>query len=214
MTNNYLKIIRLALVVIFIEILFSLYYLLNTIQLKNNTTLISVKSLGVNDNLMVGVKQGQFMSIGRGEANIRLSPGNYVVESYSGRLVDIKTFSVDKKTQTIQLSPSLVYRLPVLSNVVFDGLSALSNDGITVSQINMLKSLLFTFRPYEQNISIIDSSLTSSLPNPANSNPFSLQFNLKIDSTIFKANLSYGSDLNSITLNLYDNNNKLVYSSQ
>ncbi len=214
MTNNYLKIIRLALVVIFIEILFSLYYLLNTIQLKNNTTLISVKSLGVNDSLMVGVKQGQFMSIGRGEANIRLSPGNYVVESYSGRLVDIKTLSVGKKTQTIQLSPSLVYRLPVLSNVIFDGLSALSNNGITVSQINMLKSLLFTFRPYGQNISIIDNSLTSSLPNPANSNPFSLQFNLKIDSTIFKANLSYGSDLNSITLNLYDNNNKLVYSSQ
>ncbi len=210
---NYIKILRIGLIILLLEIIFLIYSVFNTIQIKNSTGIISVTSSNNKDSIVIGQPSHQFYPIGTGAAKVSLYPGSYIVESINGNQVDVKTVNVKKKSYTsVNLNPSTIFKLPYLENLSFINASALSNAGLTSTQVSMFQNLIYGFNPYAKTITIETDTISASPPNPANQNPFSIKFKFVIDSTNYNASINYGSNLNTISLNIYNQAGSLIIS--
>ena len=112
----------------------------------------------------------------------------------------------------MSLIPTTSALLPSPESIQFSGTSTLINDGLTTNQISDFKTAVFYFKSSAQTVSIDESSVTSE-PHTLGAD-FMLEFKVKIDSTSYRAVISY-SDLSTINLNLYNlNSNSRVFSSR
>jgi hypothetical protein len=98
------------------------------------------------------------------------------------------------------------------SSTTFQGMSSFISDGLTTEQVNSILGAFSRFSPKAKTVSINTGSLVPGPHDPSKLNPFTIGFNLTIDSTPYKGVASY-SDLNSIRLTLYTSTGKQVYDS-
>lgn len=97
-------------------------------------------------------------------------------------------------------------------STTFEGMSAFINNGLTTTQVNGILKAFSKSSPTAKNITVDPNSLSPGPHDPNKINPFTINFNLTIDSTAYKGLVSY-SDLNSVRLTLFTLSGKQVFDS-
>jgi hypothetical protein len=194
-------------------LVFCAYLIVSAIVTAETTGVLKV-SAAQKAHISVTSSNSQAENIGKpGNAQVRLKPGTYqVVATASNGEVAARTVLIEKKRSVaVSLSPAASPKLPSVNSVSFFGTSALTDLGISPSQIDMLKLDFFHFKTSPSAVNI-DSQSVQTLPHKLG-DPFVITFDVTVDSKPYKAKITY-SNLQNILLQLYNpQNGQLVYDS-
>jgi hypothetical protein len=215
--NNYdvvLTWIKRVLPFIFlVAILFCAYLIVSAIITVETTGVLKVSG-GQRATISVSRVNSQAKIVGKpGNAHIRLKPGTYqVVATASNGQVAARQVSIKKKRSAeLTLNPTVSPKLPSVKSISFFGMSALTDKGVSSTQMNTLKLDFFYFKTSAGSVSVNTQSVQT-LPHNLG-DPFVNTFSVAVDSQTYNAKISY-TDNQNIQLQLYDSHNgKLVYDS-
>jgi hypothetical protein len=144
---------------------------------------------------------------------VRLIPGTYYLfASGSGQQTTAVAHITASKTTNINLDLQQSTLAPSPETVTYTNLDSLLNSGITSDQITLIKQFFFRFKPTVHTISIDPASVQPGPHDPNTSIGFTLNFNTMMDSTPYKATLTY-PDASSVQLQLFDAQGKLAFDS-
>ena len=192
-------------------LIFSGYLIYSSIQVQQNTGVLSVSSKDSGAVLTISGSNLGAANIGNSKAKVRLEPGSYVVmANHNGRQATQTVQIKLKQTTNITLDfnhPAL----PSVLNITFDGTNALLDNGLSNSDVAQFKHKIFNFKPSANKVVIQSGSLHPAPRNPDTAGPnFSLDCIMSIDSQTYRATLTYG--LSPLQISLRDGTGKIVFS--
>lgn len=94
----------------------------------------------------------------------------------------------------------------------FQGMSSFIDNGLTSVQVNELIKAFNKFSANARDVSIESNSLSPGAHTPGTLAPFTIKFNVAVDSTQYTGTVSY-TDTSSLSLVLFDRSNKQVFDS-
>jgi hypothetical protein len=144
------------------------------------------------------------------------------ISDTSGNVLSSKTFTFTPKNiasqdlpkdQAQRLLKQQAARTPSKTNVAFSGMDGFLDAGLSSTQLNNLEEAIYRYKTTEHTVTVDPNSIQPGPHNPNTSTSFTLNFNIAIDSTPYKAAVVY-SDLDSIDLHLFNpQSNVEVYNS-
>lgn len=139
--------------------------------------------------------------VGTGSARIRLKPGTYLVAANNTNKSATKVVTITTgQTSSVNLTPSSQTPLSSLSNISFNGFDYLLSNGLTSDQVTNLEQLFFSYKQTAKEVTIDQASVEPGPHNPNDSN-FTMNFTGSIDSTLYRATITY-SGLDAVSLKL------------
>lgn len=199
----------------FILVLYGLYQIGLGLVVSQTTGTLLVKTSKPNATVSISQNGMGAAIIGTGDTKVRLAPGTYLVIASAGGSRDSSIIKISKKQTT---KTTLNFKSPPLvkspANINYENISTLiDNGGLTTLQVSQIEQYFFKYNSSAHTVSIDPDSVESGPRNPNTSTSFTLNFNVTIDSTPYKATVSY-SNLSSVRLSLYNpQTNALVYDS-
>jgi len=195
-------------------ILGCIWIVLSAIITSQTTGMLYIKSSDPKAGLIISQAGRQAVAVGTGSAKIRLRPGSYQISALdSGKQANATEEVYKKHTTTSYLNPARLVELPSVDTISFKGTGALINVGLTTEQLSDLEQDFFQYKPSAHTININTASVEPGPYNPSVSTTFTVNFNVSIDSKLYKATIGY-SGFSAIQLNLYNpQSNAVVFSS-
>jgi hypothetical protein len=203
------KIIAVAYIAV---IVFAGYQIHSALTIKSTTGMIVVKASKTSAELSITQENHQASIIGTGTARIRIAPGTYLLGAVNSGQQTGSVASVSLKQTTnasLNLNKSIVLRYA--GDINFQNTSALTNSGISSSQLEDFEQYIFEFDHAAQTVNIDANSVEPGPHNPNLVQPFTLNFHLTIDNVNYIATLSY-TDVNSTSITLFNEAGTMVYS--
>jgi len=184
--------------------LFAVYLVTSAVVARQTTGLLTITSVDKNAALVVSQSNTDAVRVGVGSAKVRLKPGTYQVSaSDSGKQAN-GTVTVSKQhTTNSHLNPTKRVQLPTIEAINFQGMGRLTSDGISTQQISNLEQEFFQFKPSAQTVIVNTDSVEPGPHNPNVDTSFTINFSVAIDSSTYKATISY-NDIMTVRLYLYD----------
>jgi hypothetical protein len=208
---------NIATVTPFFDIVFNKSLSKNGISLDATNSLIvsysvSGKILNLNLHEPMNINQTYQITI----KNISDTSGDHITNKvflFSPKYTSAQDLPEDQ--QQALLKQQSVAPTSSVDNIYFAGVDSLLSYGLTTTQESSLEQEFFSFDPSASNITIDTGSISLAPYNPNSSNTTtSINFNVAVNSTSYKATVTY-SNITSLELYLYNiKTNALVYESQ
>jgi hypothetical protein len=205
---------RLLVIAFCAIIIFAVQQTISGIDALRGTGILVINTSEPAAQISISQENHQAANIGTGNARIRLLPGTYRVAAASAGSQTSAVVTVYKR-QTTGTSLDLKKNsgLHSVTSTNFIGTETLINDGLSVTQVGELEQYFFQYKPSVNTVKIDPASVEPGPHDPNTTSPFTLNFNVSIDSASYKAIASY-TDLENITLDLYNpQTNTLVFTS-
>jgi hypothetical protein len=215
MTNENINLKPVLWLLFLVLVLFGLYQMCSGLVVSQTTGMLLVDTPKPFATISISQNNKGAAIVGTGTAKVRLAPGTYLIVASDAGSRDSTVIKISKK-QTIKTY--LNFKSPPLlkspANINYKNVSALiNNGGITTLQASQLEQYFFNYKPSAHTVSIDPDSVEPGPRNPNTSTTFTLNFNVTIDSTQYKATTSY-ANLSTIRLSLYNpQTNALVFDS-
>jgi hypothetical protein len=193
-------------------VLLSIWLLISSILTRQQTGELKINSPGSGSGIVVTQPNKNAVYVGSGSVAIHVKPGDYQVLAINNGKQSNATAKVIKgQVSSVVFGSLKSYLLPSADSIQFTGTNALLNNGLTVDQISNLKEAFFQFKKSAQTINIVPSSVEPGAHNANVDTSFTINFNVLIDSTSYKATIKY-SGLDDTELLLYTpQNNTQVF---
>lgn len=206
--------ITLVIVLIYIVVIGMMgYFIASAIQIHDRTGILSVKASDKSAIITISENNHEAKILGTGAATVRLATGSYyLVADANGKQTSAVAHITAGKTASINLDLEHSTFLPSPETISYDNLDSLINSGITSDQITLIKQYFFAFKPTAQLVNIDPNSVQPGPHDPNTSIGFTLNFNVRVDDTSYKATLTY-PDASSVQLQLFDDQGKVVFDS-
>lgn len=188
-------------------VLICAYIFVSAIITTETTGTISIDTSDSKAIISISQVNHQAKNVGNGKVKVRLKPGNYQIiaddgNAQAGTTVSIKKKQVVKTILTLKKTP----KLPSVDDIDFKNIDALTDRGLTTSQINTLELDFFQYKTTTQsaiiNIGGIQSVTLSQDPSSLYT-LFGIIFDVTIDGKLVHAEINY-SGLDTIRLYLRD----------
>lgn len=181
-----------------------LFSLLKTIIIIKTTGLVRVDASIAQATISVSQDRHEAKVVGTGTAKIRLKPGLYQIRGYVGHDSATKTIKVNKgDTAKVSLELGQVPRVRSVDDVDFNGISRLTNSGLSEEQTTELQLAFFRFNTAAEVVAIDGDSYSPGARDSARSIGFTATFSVTMDSKPYKANISW-TNSHAINLRLND----------
>lgn len=190
------------------------YGLISTFIAVRTTGILSVSASVSQALISISQPNHEAKIVGTGTAKVHLRPGLYQVRGYVGRDSAVETIKVTRnKVANVTLHLSETPRIRSVDDIDFNGLSSLTDNGLSDDQTAALKLAFFRFKTSTEVVTINGESFTPAPRNSATTIGFSATVNVSMDSTPYQAKITY-SGLSNLNLSLYDpQTNSLVFNS-
>jgi hypothetical protein len=201
-------------VIAILVVIACVYSIATTFLTAKNTGKLTVTSSEEQSDLSISQEGRNAVFIGKGSSTVRLKPGTYrIAGSFDNKQAStMVTIGKDEEvSKHLQLKP--LKHTPAIDDIDFANINELTDSGLTSAQAAAAEQFLFSYKPTAHKIEVVRGSVQPGPHNPKSADPnFSLNFNLKIDDTAYKASATY-PDLTNIGFILYDANNNPVFDS-
>lgn len=195
-------------------VLVCLWTFVDTFIISQETGILNIKTVNSKEGLIISQNNSQAKFVGTGSAKIRLKPGSYqIMATYDGQQTSAIATVHKKQRTAINLGALRSVTLPTSQDINFEGTDALINNGLTTGQVTNLEEEFFHYKPSAHTVSIDTSTVEPGPHNPNVDTSFTINFDVAIDSSAYKATISY-SNLDSVQLFLYNSKtDALVFNS-
>lgn len=206
---------RLLVVLYCLVIVLAAWQIIPAFNTYKSTGVLEVNASTSSAQLSISQENHQAAIIGTGSAKVRLLPGTYqvaaidsgsrasaVVTVYKGRTTH-SSLNVSGNNSANSTNNNNTPQVRTAEDINFEGTDALINDGLTTDQVNEMEQYFFQFKSSANTVTIDQNTVGPGPHNPNVVSPFTLNFNVAIDSTSYKATISY-TDLNNVTLQLFN----------
>ncbi len=190
------------------------YSFIRTVTDVRSTGLVHIDTSISQAVISISQDRHEAEVVGTGTASIRLKPGLYQVRGFVGRSSADELVRVPKnKTTRVSLKLSETQFVRSVDDVDFNGMSRLTDNGLSSDQTTALELDFFRFNTAAQVVIIDGDSFSPGARNSGTSIGFTATFNVSVDSIPYKATVSY-SGLSTINLTLSSaKTNSLVFNS-
>jgi Bacterial Ig-like domain len=188
----------------FLDVNFNKQLVPSSLVINSSSGLVSsyyVQGKSIVINLNTPMNEGQTYSVNI--TQIADTTGDKLSDisvSFTPKNIALQNLPQDQ--QAAILKKQTGYQNP-LNSVIYSGVSYLTDNGISVVQINQLETDFLQFKPSAKNVSISPNGVEVYKNNSSISVSFSVDFSVTIDGTSYKAVGTY-SGINSIALVLYN----------
>lgn len=189
---------------------------LSAINLRNRTGLLKVTTGTTTARLSISSNNHQAEVLGgdTGSANVRLTPGSYILYAVnngsrtSGTAVVTKGHTTDAILRFVA-SPGI----RSVEDISFQGMGGLINAGLSSDQVSELEGDFFQYKPSANNVNIITDSISPAPYNPNTDTSITLDFAVSVDGTPLYAQATY-NDLENIEVTLTNAQKQVVFNSE
>lgn len=192
----------------------SVYLIIYGVVYSNGTGVLEVKTNTAEAALSVSQADHQASIIGTGSTKVRLKPGVYqLVAVSSGNQVTQTVLIVKHEKTSKTLSLTGRTETPSVLSIDFKNTNALKDSGLSSPQLTSFEQDVFDYKSSAKEVVVDDSSISPGPRDPNDPNaPFTLNFDITIDSSRHKVTLTYKDNIN-VTTQFYDSDSNLLYDS-
>lgn len=183
----------------------------SSIHTRNTTGTVSITTFATDTAISISQNDTNAELVGHGSAELRLAPGSYIVTARNNEHSATGRVTVQAKKHTkLYLPDNQPPVVPSPDDITFTGMDEITNHGLTADQTYNLRNLFFAYKQRAKTVQINTGSIAQAPHNPDSNDPFVLNFNVTIDSTVYSASISY-TDLQNVELTLRDSTGATVF---
>ncbi len=180
--------------------------LISAYHTRQETGVLRVSTTDKTGKAVLSASRDNFGAeiLGLGQANVRLTPGNYHISAILNGKQTSGTARIEQgQAKDLKLDFAKSTQLPSVLDINFDNTEEFINKGLSQAQVNAIKKAIFSFKRSVQSVIIVRNSVQPAPRNPDVDIGFSDDFVVTIDNKNYKANIKY-DNFSTVQLSLRD----------